>query len=265
MKHEGRRSGAERLLLKDDPLSLTPLLLFVLDPDMTKPWHHLTGWLQSDDPMPFDTAHGMTVWDYEGRDPKIAHLFQDAMASDTRLVISVVIDKCNEVFEGLGSLVDVGGSSGAMAQAINDAFPNIDCTVLDLPHVVAGLQGRKKLKYVGGDMFEAVPPADAVLLKWILHHWNDEECVKIQKCKEAITRNGKKGKVIIIEIMTVENQKGDKDSTETQLFFDKLMMALAKGKERNEKEWAKLFYDAGFSYYKINPILGLRSLIEVYP
>ncbi|KAB1209855.1 Trans-resveratrol di-O-methyltransferase [Morella rubra] len=258
-------TGVSRLLLKDDPLSLTPLLLFVLDPDMTKPWHHLTSWLQNDDPMPFDTAHGMTMWDYEGCDPKMAHLFQDAMASDTRLVISVVIDKCSDVLEGLESLVDVGGSSGTMTKAITDAFPNIECTVLDLPHVVAGLQDNANLKYVGGDMFEAVPPADAVLLKWILHDWNDEECVKIlQKCKEAITRNGKKGKVIIIEMM-VGNQKGDKDSTETQLFFDMLMMALVKGKERNEKEWAKLFYDAGFTDYKIKPILGLRSLIEVYP
>jgi hypothetical protein len=31
--------------------------------------------------------------------------------------------------------------------------------------VVSDLQGSKNLKYVGGDMFEAVPPADAILLK----------------------------------------------------------------------------------------------------
>ena len=52
-----------------------------------------------------------------------------------------------------------------MAKAISEAFPHIDCTVFDLPHVVSNLQGSKNLKYVGGDMFEAVPPADAVLLK----------------------------------------------------------------------------------------------------
>ena len=44
-----------------------------------------------------------------------------------------------------------------------------------------------------------------------------------------------------------------------------VMMVLVKGKERTEKEWAKLFLDAGFSDYKITPILGLRALIEVYP
>ena len=102
--------------------------------------------------------------------------------------------------------------------------------------------------------------------QWILHDWNDEESVKIlRKCKEAISKSNKKGKVIIID-MKVENEKDEDDeSYETQLFFDMLMMALVTGRERNEKEWAKLFQDAGFSDYKITPILGLRSLIEVYP
>ena len=66
--------------------------------------------------------------------------------------------------------------------------------------------------------------------------------------------------------MVIKNQdEGDEKSIETQLFFDMLMMALVTGKERNEKEWANLFLDAGFKDYKISPILGLRSLIEVYP
>jgi len=67
---------------------------------------------------------------------------------------------------------------------------------------------------------------------------------------------------MIIDMM-MENQKGEDDSIETQIFFDMLMMILVTGQERNEKEWAKLFSDAGFSNYKITPILGLRSIIEV--
>ena len=53
--------------------------------------------------------------------------------------------------------------------------------------------------------------------------------------------------------------------TEAKLFFDMLMMALVTGRERCEKEWEKLFLEAGFSRYKITPMFGLRSLIEVYP
>ena len=108
-------------------------------------------------------------------------------------------------------------------------------------------------------------------MQWILHDWGDEDCVKILRhCKEAIPSKQKGGKVIIID-MVVGHQKleeananGDK-STQTQLFNDMLMMVLVSAKERTEKEWANLFSAAGFSDYKINPILGLRSLIEIYP
>lgn len=99
----------------------------------------------------------------------------------------------------------------------------------------------------------------------ILHDWNDEECVNIlKKCKEAISRKDK-GKVIIID-MVVENEKlEDNESVETQLFMDMEMMVLLAGKERNKKEWVKLISTAGFSDYKITPILGLRSVIEIHP
>ena len=63
----------------------------------------------------------------------------------------------------------------------------------------------------------------------------------------------------------MESEKADYKTTETQLFMDMLMMVLVKGEERNDKEWAKLLYEAGFSDYKITDVLGVRSLIEVYP
>ena len=85
----------------------------------------------------------------------------------------------------------------------------------------------------------------------------------LRQCKEAIKGRGG-GKVIIID-MVVENNKVEAGLTETQLFFDMLMMILVTGKERNKNEWSKLFSDAGFSNYKITPILGLRSIIEVFP
>ncbi|KAF3443205.1 hypothetical protein FNV43_RR12886 [Rhamnella rubrinervis] len=230
-------TDASRLLVKDNPLSVTPFLLALLDPTLSQPWLHLSTWFQNDDRTPFETANGMALWEYAGHNPRFNNLFNDAMTS-----------------------------TGTLAKAIANEFPHMECTVFDLPHVVGDLEGSENVKYVGGDMFEAVPSADAVLLKCILHDWNDEECVKILgRCKEAITSKGsKKGKVIIIDMM-VENHKGDEESTATQLCFDMLMMTLVTGRERSEKDWAKIFSNAGFRSYTKNPILGLRSLIEVYP
>ncbi|XP_004490687.1 probable O-methyltransferase 3 [Cicer arietinum] len=253
------------LLLKDHPMSVTPFLQVVLDPIVANPWHNLSTWLKNDDPTTFETTHGMLIWDYAAREPKFNNLFNDAMASDARLVTSVVIEKCKGVFNGLESLVDVGGGTGTMAKALAKTFPMMECNVFDLPHVVDGLQGSDNLNYVGGDMFKNIPPADAILLKWILHDWNDDECVKILKnCKDAIAKKGKKGKVIIID-MVMEKEKGNNETLGTQLFFDMLMMVLATGKERTKKEWVNLISSSGFSDYKITPVLGLRSVIEIYP
>ncbi|XP_065873347.1 probable O-methyltransferase 3 [Euphorbia lathyris] len=257
-------TNSSQLLLKDNPFSIIPYLQAMLDPVFTKPWNFTSSWFQNDVPSPFEAVHGKALWDYAGCDPKINDLFNNCMDSETRLITSVLINQGKEVFDGLNSVVDVGGGIGTVAKAIAEAFPHIECTVLDLPHVVAGHRDTDNLKYVAGDMFEAVPPADAILIKSTLHDWSDEDCLKIlQQCKSAIEER-KGGKVIIID-MVIENQKEDNVATETQLFFDMLMMVLVTGKERNEKEWAKLFSAAGFSGYKIVPILGLRSIIEVYP
>ncbi|KAJ6693546.1 hypothetical protein OIU85_004329 [Salix viminalis] len=261
-------SQSARLLLEDSPLSMRPLLLILLDPVVTKPWDCLSTWFRNDEVTAFSVAHGKTIWEYTGQDPRLSNLFNEAMASDSVLVSKVIVSKCKGIFEGVNSLVDVGGGTGTMAKAISEAFPHIDCTVFDLPRVVSDLQGSKNLKYVGGDMFEVVPPADAVLLKWILHDWSDEDCIKIlQRCKQAIMRNGKQkvGKVIITDMVRENKNRDEAVSTETQLFFDLEMMVTVNGMERNEKEWGKLFFDAGFLNYKIHSVLGTRSLIELHP
>ena len=62
-------------------------------------------------------------------------------------------------------MVDVGGGIGTVARIISEAFPHMKCTVFDLPHVVANLPDSKNLKFVGGDMFQYIPPTDAILFK----------------------------------------------------------------------------------------------------
>jgi O-methyltransferase domain len=104
---------------------------------------------------------------------------------------------------------------------------------------------------------------DYFSFQWILHDWSDEDCIKIlQRCKKAIPPRDVGGKVIIVDIVVGSAEKAH---WESQLLFDMLMMTLTTGRERDEKEWWNLFKQAGFSSYKINATLGVRSIIEVYP
>ncbi|KAH7651871.1 O-methyltransferase COMT-type protein [Dioscorea alata] len=226
-----------KVLLKDSPTSLSSWVTGMLHPYSRVSWHRLSDWF-------------------------LEERFNETMAGDSRLLMKAVVTKCEEVFRGLKTLVDVGGGTGTSARTIAEAFPHIKCTVFDLPHVIADMPESPLVDAVAGNMFEYVPKADAIFMKLILHDWTDEDCVKIlKKCKEAVAE--RKGKVIIVDIV-LDSNKEDPKMTETQLFWDMVMMAFTGGLERNEDEWKNIFNEAGFSSYKITP-LGVRSLIEVFP
>lgn len=55
------------------------------------------------------------------------------MACDGQYLMNAVVGKCANAFEGLRSLVDVGGGIGGPARAIAEAFLKIVVSVLDLP------------------------------------------------------------------------------------------------------------------------------------
>ncbi|KAF8765551.1 hypothetical protein HU200_008438 [Digitaria exilis] len=248
---------ASRLL--GSPASLSPVLSLVLNPFRVSPLGMgIAAWFRRGDGdgevvAPFAVAHGKNI-----------ALVNEAMAADSRFVMRIALRECAEVFRGIESLVDVAGGVGGAAASIARAFPELKCSVLDLPHVVASAPSGGNVKFVAGDMFQSIPPADAVFLKWILHDWGDEECVRILKnCKKAIPPRDKGGKVIIID-MVVGCGSSDAKHIETQVLYDLLIMGI-NGIERDEQEWKKIFFEAGFKDYKIMPILGVRSMIELYP
>ncbi|KAJ4745520.1 O-methyltransferase [Rhynchospora pubera] len=218
-------------------------------------------WLkQEDKETPFDMANNCSLWEMTSQNSRLNESFNSAMVSTTSIFTDAIIKSGGEIFNGIKSLVDVGGGVGAVAKTIATNFPHVECSVL--PHVVRGLPNDGIVKFVSGDMFNHIPLADTVLLKFILHDWSDEACVEIlKKCKEAISSTENGGKVIIVDAVVgcpIEYE-------ETQLLFDMLMLTVHAGAERDEHEWKSLFTKAGFSSYRIVRTVGYISIIEVYP
>nr|GMD81155.1 trans-resveratrol di-O-methyltransferase-like [Ipomoea batatas]GMD82206.1 trans-resveratrol di-O-methyltransferase-like [Ipomoea batatas]GME21699.1 trans-resveratrol di-O-methyltransferase-like [Ipomoea batatas] len=230
---------AGRLMVKDETINLRAFLHICNENIFQKSCYALGDWFQNDDPSPFCTAHGEKIWDYISHEPGYNDVFNEATAKDSELIMEVLLNgESKRVFDGLKSLVDVAGGNGSI----------------------------ENMEFVAGNMFENIPAANAVLLKWIMHDWEDEECVKIlKKCREAIPIREEGGKVIIIDMVMEDPKQTDAYYNKAQLYMDFLVMALYGSKERNKKQWEKLFSEAGFSDYKITPTLGLRSLIEVFP
>ncbi|PNX79688.1 isoflavone 7-O-methyltransferase-like protein [Trifolium pratense] len=137
-------------------------------PSCMNMWHSSKKWLTEDKEFSlFESANGDNFWNMLNKDPeshKLMSLFQEAMDADSQM-FKLALKDCKHVFEGLESLVDVGGGTGVVAKLIHEVFPDIKYTVLDQPQVVGNLTGNKYLNFVGGDMFKSIPQADAVLLK----------------------------------------------------------------------------------------------------
>ncbi|KAL0311164.1 UNVERIFIED_CONTAM: Chavicol O-methyltransferase [Sesamum angustifolium] len=158
---------ASCLLLRNAPLTVAPLVPLILDPIFTTPFDYVSKWLASEHhySSPFEMKHGTKLFELAGQELQANRLLNEAMSSDARLLTHVLLREHKQALEGIQLLVDVGGGTGATAKAILDAFPDMKCIVLDLPHVVGGLEGTNNLSYAAGDMFETIPSADAVFLK----------------------------------------------------------------------------------------------------
>ncbi|KAE8075887.1 hypothetical protein FH972_014570 [Carpinus fangiana] len=250
-----------RWLLHDAELSLVPMVLMRYHPWQLAPLHHLSHCVKEGGTA-FKKAHGCEIWDFASKNPEYNNIFNDAMACTTKIVMAAIVAEYKDGFGCMGSLVDVGGGTGGMIVEIVNAYPHIKGINFDLPHVVAVAPEREGVSHVGGDMFDTIPNADAIFMKWVLHNWSDEHCMKILKnCRKAIPKKG--GKVIIVDVVL------EKDSNdlfgETPMALDLCMMAYtAGGKERTELEWKKLLEEAGFGGYKIFKIPTLTSIIEAY-
>ncbi|XP_057805913.1 acetylserotonin O-methyltransferase-like [Salvia miltiorrhiza] len=258
-----------RLLLRGDDearLNNNSLASFVLmesSPVMLAPWHALSSRASVGGGSAFEAAHGRDVWEFASRDPGHSKLINDAMASHARRAAGEILERYGEAFEGIGSLVDVGGGDGTALRSVVAARPGIRGINFDLPHVVAAAERVEGVEHVGGDMFKQVPKADAAFIMWVLHDWSDDECVQIlRNCREAIPKET--GKVIIAEAVIVDGEE-DKYS-DARLALDMVMMAHTdKGKERTIEEWDFVIKGAGFSRYTVKHIGSIFAVIEAYP
>jgi hypothetical protein len=209
-------------------------------------------------PSPFEALHGVPLVHESTKllDEELDRVVEEGVAAHDNLAIGTVIRECGaDVFSGLRSLTYCCGRQGnASAAAIVKAFPDIKCTVLNLPRVVE----ETTTKTI------TIPPAQAVMLKLVLHFWSDDDCVKIlELCRKAIPSRQEGGKVIIIEILLGPYM--GPVMYEAQLLMDMLMMVNTKGRQRGEDDWRHIFTKAGFSDYKVVKKIGARGVIEVYP
>ncbi|XP_038905852.1 caffeic acid 3-O-methyltransferase-like [Benincasa hispida] len=193
--------------------------------------------------IPFNRAHGVHAFEYSSLDPRFNQAFNASMRNHTTMFMKKIV-KSYKGFANLKQLVDVGGGLGVGLQIITSTYPSIKGINFDLPHVIQNAPSYPDVEHVGGDMFEKVPKGDAILMKWILHDWSEDRCVKLLKnCYDAIPDDGK---VIVVDAVhpTVPETTS---AARAVAQGDVLMMTqLLGGRERTRDEFKAIATQAGF-------------------
>jgi hypothetical protein len=203
-------------------------------------------------------------FDLMAQNPENVGIFNAAMVDLTRFVTPSILHAYD--FSGIAHLMDVGGGSGELIGAVVGKFPHIRGTVFDLPRCAGSAKHHFDLigvsdrtEFQSGDFFAAIPSgADAILMKSIIHDWNDERSLVIlENCRRALPDNGT---LLLVERLMPEFPSAN-DHHKEQALSDLNMLRGPGGLERTERQYGHLLGEAGFGKPTIYPA-GLFSMIE---
>lgn len=243
-----------------DGVSLGNLLALLQDKVFIDSWYKLKDAV-IEGGTPFDMVHGSHAFEYPGKDPRFNEVFNKAMINHTTIVINEIL-QTYQGFNHLNRLVDVGGGLGVTLSFITSKYPKIKGINFDLPHVIRHAPLYPGVEHVGGDMFESVPNGDAIFMKWILHDWSDDHCLKLLKnCYKALPDNGK---VIVVEaVLPVLPDTSSSVKATTEI--DAVMMTQNPGgKERTQDEFLALAKGAGFNGIRLECFACNFWVMEFY-
>ncbi|KAG8072973.1 hypothetical protein GUJ93_ZPchr0006g45216 [Zizania palustris] len=110
---------------------------------------------------------GVPAYAYYGQDTEANQVMLRAMTGVSEPFMEALLHGYGDGgFNGVSTLVDVGGSSGACLQMIMRRIRTIREGVnFDLPDVVAAAPPIAGVRHVGGDMFKSIPSGDAIFMK----------------------------------------------------------------------------------------------------
>jgi hypothetical protein len=251
------------VLRSDDPGSMRPWVLFGQAPFYLQAWEEIVSSIESGQPA-WERIYGAPFFEYLSEYPDAASVFDAAMTSLSAGEVPAVIDAYD--FSSFRTIVDVGGGQGTLLAAILKAHPSLQGILYDQPQVIEGARehlGRagvlERCELRGGDIFASIPAgADAYLLKYIIHDWDDDAALRIlQQCRKAMPDHG--------ALLLIETVIPSADQPHFAKISDLEMLVLLGSRERTEDEYRALLHGAGLTLTRVIPTREYLSIVEARP
>lgn len=207
--------------------------------------------------------HGASFFDYLAADEQAGAKFDSDMRRRTTALLDLAIPLFDS-WPAEGTVVDVGGGTGALLSRLLRDRPGLRGVLFDQPDVLeravevlaaAGVADR--VEQVAGDFFVDIPSGhNLYVMASVLHDWDDEHAGRIlERCAAAMPPHGR--------LLLFEGVLRGPNEPDTFKNLDLHMAVLLGGRERSPDEWEDLLTASGFRLSRIVPTPGL-AWIEAY-
>ena len=208
---------------------------------MAGAWGTLLEYVRTGRPA-YRERFGLPFWEDLDANPDIAASF-DALIGPAGHGVPSVDFELVDGWDGVRTVVDVGGGTGALLAELLRVRPQLQGTLVDLPRTVtraaerfraAGLGARATT--LGQSFFDALPTgADLYLLKSVINDWPDAEATAIlRRCAQAARAQSR---VLVLGGLRPE------DAARTI----EIEMVLCGGQQRTLSQFGRIASDAGLA------------------
>jgi len=195
----------------------------------------------------FARVHGSSMFEWFDTHPDEGRRFAGGLGGLTSAEAPAILG--GYPFPKTGVVCDVGGGEAVLLAAVLEARPSVRGVLVENARVLdharrylrdRGLEDRVEL--VEGDLLGRVEAkADLYLLKWILHDWDDETCLRILRSVAAVMPAS--SRLLVVE----GEQPRDAVDPRFSLIDLQMLVVTEQGRERSADELAALLSEAGLA------------------
>ena len=251
-------TAASDCLRKDVPGSQWPFVVHALSKGSgpSEAWDELDYSLKTGEPS-VRKIYGYDFWKLLRRNSQASAAMNGAMRSASVAMTPAVTAAYQ--WNRFPVIADIGGGIGGQLVSILDASPGLKGILFDRPDVRKESISHDRMEAISGDFFESVPTgADAYLLRFILHDWDDAAAGLILG---SVRRSIKPtGRLIVIESVIPEGPAFNLGK-----WTDLQMLVCVGGRERTESEFRALLSTAGFDLQEVVATASPLSLLVAKP
>lgn len=243
------------LLVTNNGPSLGHFAMHVIEPAQWDAWKVLEDALHTGE-VPFEKANDKSVYEFCQDNEWSGDVFINAMTFLTNHSIDAFLDVYD--FSRFDTVMDVGGGQGSLIASIVKRF-GCKGMLFDVPYVtesaLAYLEKQgvvNAVQILSGDVFIEVPKgADAIVMKYFISAWNDEDAMKIlHNCKQALPPHGK---IILLQafVPDIDEPKVAPDGIMPGIFAVQVNVAVPGNGWHTRRHFQKLFEKCGFQLEKV--------------